>query len=197
MKKLSFKNASVLFVFLAAFVSISFSALNINAGYVESFSYSNETSDEYDEPFWDIPSTIIISDEEYKWIDGKEYISVPLGKTVEEVLDVVEFTPDGYKDVKNSSGVPLGLSEKVATGCTVNLIKQGSDSAYIVVLGDVSGDGKIDSTDYLKIKSHLIGTNTLEWAYKKAADFDSNGEIGSTDFLKIKNYFISSSAVTE
>ena len=61
------------------------------------------------------------------------------------------------------------------------------DSDYL--LGDVNNDGTVDSTDYLRIKSHFLGTITLEGKEFKAGDVDSSGTIDSTDYLRIKSHF--------
>lgn len=53
-------------------------------------------------------------------------------------------------------------------------------------IGDVNGDGKIDSFDYIFVKRHVMGTYTLNDEAVKRADVDKNGEITFTDYISIK-----------
>jgi hypothetical protein len=65
-----------------------------------------------------------------------------------------------------------------------------NESAVDILLGDVTGDGEIDSTDYLRIKGHFLGTFTLEGDAFKAGDVTKDGTIDSTDYLRIKGHFL-------
>ena len=56
--------------------------------------------------------------------------------------------------------------------------------------GDVNGDGNIDSTDYLIIKSTFLGKTSLNSTQYNAADIDSNGIIDTTDYLRVKSHFL-------
>jgi uncharacterized protein (DUF342 family) len=60
------------------------------------------------------------------------------------------------------------------------------DSLFIVIKGDVDGNGQIDSTDYVRVKQFFLGNFTFEGAYFKAGDVDDNGKIDSTDYVRIK-----------
>lgn len=56
----------------------------------------------------------------------------------------------------------------------------------INLTGDISGDGKITSTDLLKAKSHIKGVTVLEGYELDCADADANGKVNSADLLKLK-----------
>ena len=58
------------------------------------------------------------------------------------------------------------------------------------LLGDVNNDGAINSTDYLRVKGHFIGTYTLEGTALLAGDVNKDSVINSTDYLRIKGHFI-------
>ena len=64
------------------------------------------------------------------------------------------------------------------------------DSVTVVVMGDLDGNGRIDSTDYLRIKSAFLGEYTLNEHERKAADVDQNGVIDATDYIRIKGHFL-------
>lgn len=67
------------------------------------------------------------------------------------------------------------------------------------MLGDVSQDGKVDSTDLLMIlrykaadASDLTGTKHQDWKLEEAVyvlgDIDADGTVDTTDILKIQRY---------
>ncbi len=60
------------------------------------------------------------------------------------------------------------------------------------VLGDVTGDGIISSTDYLRIKAHFVGSFTLEGIAFEAGDVDENDLVSATDYLRVKGHFVGS-----
>ena len=56
--------------------------------------------------------------------------------------------------------------------------------------GDVDDNGKIDSTDYILIKRHLLKLNTLEGKALKAADANEDKKIDSTDYITVKRMIL-------
>ncbi len=69
-------------------------------------------------------------------------------------------------------------------------INPSPDTENKYLLGDVNNDGVIDSTDYLRIKGHFLGTYTLEGAAFVAGDVNKDGAVDSTDYLRIKGHFL-------
>ena len=66
---------------------------------------------------------------------------------------------------------------------------QITDVLYIVIKGDINGDGKVTSTDYLKLKNYFKGDiDILPGESFEAADVDNSGSLDSTDYLKIKKH---------
>ncbi len=63
-------------------------------------------------------------------------------------------------------------------------LDSGSDGD--VNKGDVNGDGKIDSADYLLVKRACFGSYTLDDASETRADVDSSGKVDSTDYVIVK-----------
>ena len=80
----------------------------------------------------------------------------------------------------------LADSAAVGTGLKIN---GGGGSFTVVVLGDVTGDGILTSTDYLQIKRHFSNAADLQGAALRAADVTNDGKILSTDYLLIKKTF--------
>ena len=108
--------------------------------------------------------------------------------------------------------VGVNGSTDTATKCTVEQLKNqetfvgfdfetvwtiNSDSYYpypvfkdnsiiLIGKGDINGDGKVDSTDYLLIKRAAFGTYTFTEAMTLAGDINSNGSVDSADYLLAK-----------
>ena len=97
-------------------------------------------------------------------------------------------------EVVNSSGTAITGSALVGTGTKVNLYDGDElvDSITVVVPGDVNGDGAVDSTDYVRVKSAFLGSFTLSTAQNSAADVDVNNTLDATDYLRIKAHFLGS-----
>ena len=87
--------------------------------------------------------------------------------------------------VTNTEGEVLSDGDYVGTGAEVN----AAGILTAVILGDVTGDGRITSTDYLQMKRVFSGLLQFDKAYTKAADVDADGKLTSTDYMKIKRTF--------
>ncbi len=85
--------------------------------------------------------------------------------------------------VKNASGKEV-TSGNVGTGYTVSY----NGTTYTVVkLGDVTGNGIVDSADLLAVQKHLLEKQIITGNSKlKAADATRNGKIDSADLLLIQ-----------
>lgn len=109
---------------------------------------------------------------------------------------LVDLAPGGkvsnikntYKDakIKDSSGKEItSTSATLATGYTVTINGKEYD---IVVLGDTSGDGEVDSRDSLRILKYQVGTYTFKKAFLSAADVNDDGVVDSRDSLRVLKY---------
>ncbi len=92
--------------------------------------------------------------------------------------------------ISHVNGAVLADSEVVPTGAIVALTSDSTKCATAIMLGDVNGDGTLDSTDYLRIKSYFLKTSDLTGVYYIAADCDKDGTITSTDYLRLKGHFL-------
>jgi hypothetical protein len=94
--------------------------------------------------------------------------------------------------VYNANGEKISENAVCGTGFKVNLIVNGNivDSLTMVISGDVDGNGVVDSTDYMRIKSMFLGTYNLVGEYFVAGDVDASGTIDTTDYLRLKSAFM-------
>ncbi|MBQ7647054.1 MAG: MBL fold metallo-hydrolase, partial [Clostridia bacterium] len=93
----------------------------------------------------------------------------------------------GDAKLYDKTGTEKSDDSTVTTGDTV---KTANDSAIIIVNGDVNGTGTIDTTDYIQIKRHVLGTHRLEGAFALAADIDGNGKVDTSDFILLKRHLL-------
>ncbi len=108
-----------------------------------------------------------------------------------KVKDISDRLTD-YSDIvlRDNNGTDMDKDQFVGTGSYLSLVQFNvvNKKLTAVVLGDTSGDGKISSADYLKIKKAFTNTETLEGAFFKAADINKDGRISSSDYVKIKKH---------
>ena len=60
-----------------------------------------------------------------------------------------------------------------------------TDALIRLDLGDVTGDGKVNSLDYMMVKRHVLGSYSLG-AREDYADVDRNGSVNVLDYLFLK-----------
>lgn len=100
------------------------------------------------------------------------------------VADVKAKYPDAV--VKNGETV-LGDENLIGTG---NIVVIDSFEYTVVKLGDVSGDGSVDSRDSLRILKYSVGTYEIKDGAVKASDINLDGNIDARDSLRILKYSV-------
>ena len=92
--------------------------------------------------------------------------------------------------VKDLNGEKIQDDLNIATGYTV-------DEKYTIsVLGDVNGDGKMNSADLLAIQKDLLKVKEIDNEYKKiSADVNQDEIINSADLLKIQKQLLGVSKI--
>jgi hypothetical protein len=102
-----------------------------------------------------------------------------------------QFEQGDYK-VVDKNGAQISNTALVGTGAKINLYANGVlvDSMTIVITGDVDGTGKIDTVDYIRIKSSLVGGFSFNEAENSAADVDGSNSITSVDYIRLKTQLL-------
>lgn len=104
-----------------------------------------------------------------------------------DVQTLVDGNPGKTVVVKDLKGnvVKEGL---LGTGYQITIDGNHSE---IAKLGDINGDGKINSADTLMIKRNILGELELKENYKQqAGDLNGDGKINSADSLMTKRYIL-------
>lgn len=105
---------------------------------------------------------------------------------------VGNFETPEYVKVFNSAGKEItDKNAYVGTGCRVSLMNgdKAVDSADVVVLGDISGDGRLTSVDYLRLRAYFGGDYELSGAYLAAAHIAGRDTVTSVDYLRLRAHF--------
>ncbi len=120
---------------------------------------------------------------------GSIISKIETGHTVEALLSSI--TGNEFVKVYNGTSV-VSASGVLCTGYVVKLEAEGKvlQTLTVVVTGDINGDGKITLTDYVQLRSHLIGKSTLKSCYFHAADINGDGNVTLTDYVKMKSHLI-------
>jgi len=97
---------------------------------------------------------------------------------------------------KKANGNTLGDSEKITTGTK---IKFKSGEEYTVVLyGDLTGDGEINSGDLLRMRQQLLGKVSLNGEYFEAAHvYTQSGKVNSADLLRLRQHLLGKSKINQ
>ncbi len=112
-----------------------------------------------------------------------------------KVSDIVATFEDSMNvRIVNGSGTVLASDDIAGTGCKVQLVKNSSvaDEISILLVGDITGDGKINSRDIASLQRHITGALTLENVYLMAAnvnedvDNDGNHKVNSRDIAELQ-----------
>ena len=105
---------------------------------------------------------------------------------------VGNFETPEYVKVFGSDGKEItDKNAYVGTGCIVSLMNGDNavDSADVVVLGDISGDGRLTSVDYLRLRAYFGGDYELSGAYLAAAHIAGRDTVTSVDYLRLRAHF--------
>ena len=139
------------------------------------------------EPPTDGDDTTIIKNDKVKVDTKNNEVSTVPGATVKDFADLI----GGNVVVKNANGEVLASDSKLATGCVIN------DVYTVAVLGDVNGDGEVDTGDTYLLKLAVLGNRALDGeCIKKSADVNQDGEIDTGDTFLLKKQVLDISKIT-
>ena len=112
--------------------------------------------------------------------------------------DITNMTVSGIKEkintiytieVYDNNGKKLGENELAGTGSKIRIVDENGIRMeyYIIIYGDVNGDGKINSVDLLVLQRHILEIDKLKGVFLKAGNINKNGKNPSSlDLLLIQ-----------
>ena len=134
----------------------------------------------------------------YKGYVAKQYLNVNNSNNNnnnnDNKSDEVELNDEYAKSEGNTLIVtPNSTINNIANSASGTLktgetVKVGSKSYTVAMLGDINGDGVIDSRDSLRILKYQVGKYNLNVNGKLAADLNGDGVVDSRDSLRILKY---------
>lgn len=68
---------------------------------------------------------------------------------------------------------------------------------YVLIYGDVNGDGAVLINDLVKVRNHLLGNGTLTGLSLSAADANRDGSVMINDLIKLRNHIAGGSAIEQ
>ncbi len=107
------------------------------------------------------------------------------------------ITVENIKSVASTVTIKDGNTTKttgnLATGWKITA---GEKTYSIVVKGDVNGDGKVSSADYVRIKNYILKKVKLTKEQESASDATGDGKTSSADYVRVKNYILKKASIT-
>ena len=93
--------------------------------------------------------------------------------------------------ILNSKGETINPS-LIGTGMKIkiNISETESTTYTFVIIGDLSGDGKVTTADYVRLWNHLDRSNSFnitDEAILKAADISGDNKLSTSDYIKLWN----------
>ena len=119
-------------------------------------------------------------------VSGKKWYKIQSDTALNESRTDTDWD-NQYKFSRDYLYVPASDVTIVVNGYDSSTL-DGDSQTYLV--GDVNGDGKVSSLDYIKIKNHIMGTNKLTGSPLTRADVNGDGKVSSLDYIKIKNHIM-------
>ena len=112
-------------------------------------------------------------------------------------LYLLPLGDDGNSSGSTDNTTDNGNMGSGNTGATDNTADSGNsgntgngDSNTSYKLGDVNNDGNITASDYVLVKNHIMGTNSLDSTAQSVADVNKDGAISASDYVLIKNFIM-------
>ena len=96
---------------------------------------------------------------------------------------------------KKANGSVMGDTEKITTGTTVTFAS--GETYSIVIYGDLTSDGIINSADLLKMRQYLLGQISLDGAYLESARLANNTTVNSADLLRLRQHLLGQKGISQ
>lgn len=120
--------------------------------------------------------------------DGEGYLRlITFGKNGAMAQTTYSPLNDDYNyfaEKEDTFNVTLQVGKKTVSLATKEAAIHFADTP--LALGDLSGNGKIDVTDYMMLKRAVLGTLNLSEQQREVADINGDGKVNSVDYIFVK-----------
>lgn len=137
------------------------------------------------------PYSVFAADGDFEIKEAGKYIyGVPERTSLADFTRAYHRT--GYIVMGLEGAVVSATSTYVGTGFTLRYESGVGEYTTLsfVVLGDIDGNGRVTSADYLNIRAHLKGTTELSELQRHAADINGDGGVSTFDYMLVKSHFL-------
>ena len=85
-------------------------------------------------------------------------------------------------------------SGNAGTGMAIQLLQDGTvvDELTLVIYGDVSGEGNVNTLDFRTLRDHLLEKESLNGPFLQAADVNHDGQVNTLDLLALDKFLAGS-----
>ena len=114
-----------------------------------------------------------------------------LNQTYQNLKEKIELMGPNVKiKIENSDG-EIADQDLLKTGMKITITDTKGDSFYtIIIKGDINGDGKIDTTDYLLYRKYLLELYDFDEIKYEAAKINGIEEVNTTGYLYMRKYLL-------
>ena len=122
---------------------------------------------------------------------GDKYISKIKPETTVKTLKEKLSTNATNVTISNK-GTTLKETDYIGTGMKITFkLGEETEEYTLVVAGDITGDGKLQNGDLIKLVRYKVELITLEEPYKLAADVNGDGKVTDLDIIKMARALVS------
>lgn len=181
-------DTNIIYVHSSYFTKIDMTKANISNG--NSSLIPNIPSESETPPAKAISA--IVSESNYKYASG--IISgISPNTSIKAIRDNLTNT-GGIITITDKNG-NTKENGNIGTGDKINITSGNTETLTVLIYGDTDGDGDISAVDYVNVKNHIMGSNTLIDIYIKAADVNNDNSVSAVDYVNIKNYIMGTANV--
>ncbi|MGI6607726.1 MAG: hypothetical protein ACOX1F_01920 [Erysipelotrichaceae bacterium] len=114
-----------------------------------------------------------------------------IGTSYQQLLNRIELMNTGVNIRIERSGEEKSKDSLISTGDILIIIGDEGDSTYtIVIKGDINGDGKVGTVDYLLYRKGLLKSYELNPLEKRAAEINGEKELSTKGYLYLRKYIL-------
>jgi len=130
--------------------------------------------------------------------NGKYIYGYEIDTNINLIVEKIKNTYNDLEVTSYNKNNQTKTNERIASGDKIKIKTKNEEQTYVILIyGDVTGDSKINSADYIAIKNHIMETKKLNDDELKYADANKDGKVNSADYITIKNHIMDVKKITQ